>query len=150
MVEIRRCSVAEIESAPDLDEALAGYASESSLPEIGAACPQFDTYYKLEAAGMLHAVGAFVDGHLQGGILLLVTVLPHYGVPAATTESFFVVKEARRLGLGLQLLTHAEEIAREMGAKALLVSAPTGGSLARVMPAMGSYRHSNQVFVRAL
>lgn len=149
MVEIRRCTTAELEAAPNLYEVLEEYAAESSLKELGPARAQVETYRALEASGFFHPVGAFEDGMLVGFILPIVVVLPHYGVVAATVESFFVLKSERKKGIGLRLLAYAQELAKRLGAKALLVSAPVGGALARVLPHYG-FRHSNDVFVRQL
>lgn len=149
MVEIRPCRVAELEAAPNLAAILAEYAEESGMPELGQPNVQVPTYRALEAAGVFHPIGAFDQGQLVGFILPIVVVLPHYGVPAATVESFFVRKASRRTGAGMKLLAAAEELARGLGAKALLLSAPVGSVLARVMPRL-PYRHSNDVFVRAL
>lgn len=148
-MDIRRCTIAEFEAAPNFADVLAEYARESSLAELGTVCPQMDTYRALEASGMFHPIGAFDDVRLAGFILPIVIVLPHYGVLAATVESFFVPHAERKKGIGLRLMKYAEELAVGLGAKALLFSAPVGGSLARVLPFRG-YRHSNQVFVRAL
>lgn len=149
MIEIRPCTVAELEAAPNLAAVLAEYAREASMPELGQPAPQIETYRRLEASGAFHPIAAFEDGLLAGFILPIVVVLPHYGVLSATVESFFVPRAERKKGLGLRLLLAAEELARALGAKALLLSAPVGGILARVLPGL-PYRHSNDVFVRAL
>jgi GNAT superfamily N-acetyltransferase len=146
---IRRCTVAELESAPNLSEVLEAYERESAMQELGKATPQIHVYRAMEAAGLFHPIGAFDDRRLLGFILPIVVVLPHYGVVAATVESFFVLGAERKRGIGLLLLAHAERVARDLGAKALLLSAPVGSALAMVMPKK-QYRHSNQVFVKAL
>jgi len=146
---IRRCTVAELQAAPNIAEVLAEYARESSLKELGPTSPQWATYRTLEAAGVFHPIAAFEGARLCGFILPIVVVLPHYGVLAATIESYFVPQADRTKNIGIKLLRAAEELARGLGAKALLLSAPVGGALARLMPAL-KYRHSNEVFVRAL
>lgn len=150
MIDIRPCAIAEIASAPNLGDLLAEYARESSLPELGSTQPQIATYHALESAGVLHPIGAFEGDRLVGFILPLVTVLPHYGVFAGVVESFFVPRAERKRGIGLRLLHKAESLARDLGAKALLLSAPTGGDLAKGMGSWKSYRRSNDVFVKAL
>lgn len=149
-MEIRPCTVAELAAAPNLAELLAEYARESSLPELGPTSAQIETYRKLEATGMFHPIGAFEGDELCGFILPIVVVLPHYGVLAATVESFFVPYSLRPTGIGLRLLALAEAKARELGAKALLLSAPVAGALDAVLERMRPYRHSNNVWVRAL
>lgn len=149
MLDVRHCTLAEITGAPNLPEVLAEYALESSLPELGPASAQFDTYHKLDANGVLYPIGAFEGDRLVGFILIIVAELPHYGVRAATAESFFVPLADRKKGVGLRLLKLAEDLAASQGAYALLLSAPVGGVLERVLPGR-QYRHSNNVFVKAL
>lgn len=147
--EIRRCTVTELAAAPNIAAVLAEYARESSLAELGATSPQWDTYRALEAAGVFYPIAAFEGARLCGFILPIVVALPHYGVLAATIESFFVPRAERHKNIGIKLLHVAEDLARSLGAKALLLSSPVGGALSRVVPAMG-YRHSNEVFLKAL
>jgi GNAT superfamily N-acetyltransferase len=149
MIVVRRCTTAELEAAPNLADVLAEYAQECQLAELGPAQAQVETYRLLEASGMFHPIGAFEGERLAGFILPLVIVLPHYGVLAATVESFFVPRAGRKKGTGLRLLAQAESMARALGAKALLLSAPVSGTLAQVLPRKG-YRHSNNVYVRGL
>ena len=145
--EIRPCTVSEIEERPDL---LDEYALESSIPEIGIPDAQFATYHALEAAQVLHPIASFEDGVMTGFIVPLIVPLPHYGLVTATVESFFVSQSYRDTGVGMRLLSNAEKISRERGAKALLLSAPAGGRLAQVLSRRRSYRRSSEVFVRAL
>jgi GNAT superfamily N-acetyltransferase len=149
VLNIRRCTIAELEAAPNFGELLDEYAAESSLAELGAPRPQLETYRSLEAAGAFHPIGAFDGDRLAGFILPIVVVLPHYGVLTATAESFFVPRADRKTGAGDRLRVAAEDLARDLGAKALLLSAPVGGVLAQALPGKG-YRHSNDVFVKAL
>ncbi|CAB4122020.1 acetyltransferase domain containing protein [uncultured Caudovirales phage] len=133
---------------PAMGLLLAEYAQESSIEGLGAVSPQFDAYLQMEAAGFLHAIGARVDGDLVGFVLVLVVRNPHYGRVIATTESFFVALHSRSTGAGMGLLRAAERLAAETGAIGLLVSAPIGGQLAKVLEAKGSYRETNRVFFR--
>ena len=146
---VTRATLAEIEASPDLAALLEEYAAESANDEIGPACPQIDTYRAMEAAGLFHAFAARCDGRLIGFMFLLVPVLPHFGRKVGVSESYFVAAEYRKTGAGLRLLHAAEEAAREAGAVGVLVSAPTGGILERVMPGVG-YRETNRVFFKGL
>lgn len=146
---VRRCTIADLESAPNLSAVLSEYEIESSMREFGRACVQVEMYRGMEAAGFLHPIAAFDENQLNGFILPIVMTVPHYGVLAATVESFFVPKEFRRQGIGLLLRAEAEKLAKELGAKALLLSAPDMSILDRVMK-LSPYRHSNNVYVRAL
>lgn len=146
---IRTATIGEIEQAGALPELLAGYAEESSIPEFGQASPDFEAYRQMEAAGALHVVGVFAP-QLVGLAFMLVYGLPHYsGRRICTMESLFVLPAYRAGGAGLKLLRAAEARALELGATALMASAPIGGRLAKVLPRSG-YRQTNEVFMRAL
>lgn len=149
-MEVRRCTIAELAAMPNLEAVFAEYAAEAALAELGPPCVQVETYRALEATGLFHPIGAFEGGQLAGFILPIVVVLPHYGAMAATVESFFVPKAERHKGVGARLLAEAERLAKELGARALLLSAPIDGVLARVLNLRSKYRATNTVFVRAL
>ncbi len=146
---IRPCRVADIQQAPNIDALVAEYADESLNQQIGPANPQWDTYRHLEEIGLMRVVGAFEGDTLAGFVFVLVSVLPHFGKPVASTESVFVRPESRRGGTGTRLLRAAEATAKGMGADGFLVSAPTGSRLERIMPRQG-YRETNRVFYRDL
>lgn len=146
---IEPCTVEQFFQSPNRDALLAAYAQESSLPEIGDCNAAISLYRDIEAAGALYPLAAYRDGEMVGFLSILHSVLPHYGTPVCITESFFVLPEARAGGAGLKLLQAAEAKARELGAPALLVSAPAGGRLAQIAPRLG-YRQSNVVFVKGL
>lgn len=149
MIVIRKCTVAEVEQAGALQELLAAYGDESRIQEMGEVSASFEMYRQMEAGGALHIIGAF-GPDLVGLASLLVYGLPHYaGRRVCAMESFFVTPSARRGGTGIRLLRAAEDRARELGAAALMVSAPVGGRFARVLPRTG-YRETNRVFVRGL
>lgn len=146
---IRPCTVADMERAPNLYDLLAEYGRESAIDELGAPVPQMETYRQLEAAGVLHLLGAFRGGDLVGFLIMVVSVLPHFGKCVASTESYFVASHARKGGTGLKLLREAETLACRLGAVALFVSTPKGARLETVLSAKG-YRETNRVFFRSL
>ena len=148
-MEIRECSIAEVESAKILDLLLSSYGEESSMPELGKPDACFATYRAMEASGSLRIIGAF-NPDLVGVAFLLVYGLPHYaGRLVGTLESFFVLPSERQRGAGMKLLRAAEDMARDMGAVALMVGAPVGSRLDTVMQ-HSIYRPTNRVFTRAL
>ena len=150
---VRPCTVAEFERAPNCDALLAEYTAESAIPEIGPTVRHADLaqYKAMEAAGLMHMLGAFRDdGEIVGFLTLLIAPLPHFGGRlVATTESVFVTAAERKGGPGLALLTEAEHLAHDKGAVGLLVSAPVGGRLAQILPRCG-YRETSRVFFRGL
>ena len=146
---IRPCPVAEILQSPNLRALLDEYADESALAELGPANPQIETYCQMEELGLAHAIGAFYRGELVGFIVLIVSVIPHFGQRLASTESFFVSAAARKSGAGLRLLREAETLAKDLGAVGMYVSSPAGGRLAQVLPGVG-YRETNRLYFRGL
>jgi GNAT superfamily N-acetyltransferase len=116
------------------------------MPQID---PHLPMYRQLEAAGVLHAFGAFSGDELVGFLLMIVSPVPHYSAVVANTESFFVKDGHRKGGTGVRLLKMAEEHAKNLGAVGVFVSAPSGGRLSRAMPLLG-FRETNRVFFRKL
>lgn len=149
MIEVKGLSVLDIADAPNLAELLAEYGEESAIEGLGPPSAQIAIYHQLEQAGGLHLIGAFDGGVVIGFLILIVTVLPHYGALVATSESFFVAKASRKTGAGLLLLREAERMAKEKGAAGLLVSAPADSQLEAVLPRVG-FRETNRVFFRGL
>ena len=148
---IRKCSIAELESSPNIANILEEYAAESSPSITGLPHPlaKVDTYKYLEAAGAIHTIGAFIDDLLIGYIIMLAPILPHYSVRIAVSESFFVLKAHRKTGAGTKLRHAAEDYAKKAGAIGILISAPVGGDLAEILPHVG-YTETNRVFFRSI
>lgn len=148
-LSLRKCSIEEIEDFPNFADILEEYALESSIGGLPHPSAKMPMYKHLEGVGALYVVCALKDETFIGFITILTSVLPHYGVTIATTESFFVARAYRSTGAGMKMLRIAEDYAREAGARGLLVSAPLNGVLAEVLPHVG-YTETNRVFFRSL
>lgn len=146
-LNIRECSVAEIETSSNIAKLLEEYAAESSLSGLPHPSAKWEMYKHLEIVKAIHIFGAFYEDTLIGFIVFLAPVLPHYGMQVAVAESFFVSETYRKTGAGLKLLRKAEKHAQGLGSPGLLVSAPSGGDLAEVLPHVG-YNETNQVFFK--
>lgn len=146
-VVVKKCTFAEVEGNANFPALMREYAAECAIGGLPPAGEKFAAYPLIEATGIFHIFGAFFDDMLVGVIAVLLPVLPHYGVTIAISESFFVAQEFRKSGAGLKLLRAAEQKAQEAKSPGLLVSAPTGGRLASVLPGIG-YRETNRVFLR--
>lgn len=149
MAEYRLMSFDELESDPQWPEMVAEYAGECHIAGMPPCEYQGDIYRAMEKTGMVRLIGAYIDDMLVGFCNLIISVLPHYGKAVGTAESLFVGKAHRSTGVGLGLVRAAERECANAGAIAMLMSAPAGGSMERLMPQIG-YRHSNTVFFRAL
>jgi GNAT superfamily N-acetyltransferase len=142
-------SIDALAAAPTIDALLLEYAEEGAIDGLPRPWPRWDLYRAIEARGHLHVIAAEVAGQLVGFITVLTAPLPRYTEPVAMSESFFVARAHRKSGAGLKLLRAAEAKARALGAQGLLVSAPSGGTLAEVLPRVG-YRETNRAFFRTL
>jgi GNAT superfamily N-acetyltransferase len=146
---IRPCRVADIENAPTIDALVAEYAEEAGVPEMGPADPQWEQYHKLEDAGVMYCFGVWDGETLVGMCHVLITSVPHFGIPFASFETFFVTKSHRAGGAGLRLLRAAEDLARDFGLKHVMATAPVESVLATVLPRRG-YREAQRVYLRVL
>lgn len=150
MVEVRECSWLMISAYRELPALLDEYAQESSIAGLPKAKPDEMGYLRLERSGVVTILAATLDDALVGFITVLVAPNPHYaGAKLGVVESFFVGQAHRKSGAGQLLRKKAEEVAKRRGAHGLLVSAPLGGKLARVLEADRNYRETNRVFFRS-
>ena len=148
MIEIKALTVDEFRARPEWPALIREYAIESALDEFAdTAAPQWDTYQALMDQGTLIALGAFDDDALVGFITAMVTVLPHFGVRMVCTESYFVAAASRHTGAGLALLREAQVVAQAVDAYGLLVSAPEGSRLARVLSGT-DFKPTHRVFFK--
>lgn len=148
-VTIRQCKLAEIEQNARFPALFAEYAAECALHELPPPDEKLAAYRALDDSGIFHILGAFDGDDLLGFLAFLLPVIPHYGVAIAVGESFFVASAHRKKGVGLKLVHAAEQQAQQAGAPALMLSAPVGSPLERVLPVIG-YRETNRVFLRKL
>lgn len=146
---IKQVTAAELSGDPRFAELIEEYADESAIAGMPRPNCQLGMYRHLEMIGQFHMLAAYVEGELIGFLTIVVSVLPHYGKRVATTESYFVTQSHRKGGPGLDLLRAAEWLAKALGAVGILVSAPHGGKLARVMP-KARYKHTNEIFFKEL
>lgn len=146
-LRIAQCRVADIEASPDFAALADEYAAETLLDGMPPPTARWPQYHALEDAGLLTAFAAREGEALLGFISVLATPLPRYAEPVAMCESFFVAKAYRRTGAGLRLLRAAEQKAREIGSRGLIVSAPYAGRLFEVLPRLG-YGEAARVFFK--
>jgi GNAT superfamily N-acetyltransferase len=149
-IVIRQCAFGGLENDPNIAALVAEYAAESATEGLGPVNPQWRMYEAMDAAGIARLLCAYNGSVVVGFLVLLVSVVPHFGVPIASTESFFVSRAARSTGAGMMLRRAAERMARDMGAVGFFISAPTGSRLAEVMSKSKGWRETNRVFFRRL
>lgn len=144
---IRKSTIAELEAAPNFSALLSEYAGECAIDGLPTPAIRVEIYKKLESVNLLQFFAAFSDELLVGFITVLALNGPHYKIILGTTESFFVGKQYRHTGAGLKLLSAGEHFAKDLGSPGLLISAPSGGSLATVLEGR-DYVETNRVFFK--
>lgn len=150
MVIVRKATVDEITSDVNFSSLHAEYAAESAINGLPAPTDKMEMYRQIENTSMFQAFAAYNGGWLVGFAAVLTPIVPHYGIGICVMESLFVGKAYRKKGApGLKLIHAAEEHGRQAGAPGLLISAPSEGVLASVLPHMG-YRETNRIFFKAL
>jgi GNAT superfamily N-acetyltransferase len=145
LLAIRPCTAEELFSEPMFGSLVAEYAQESSITGLPPVNPQRELYQMLDRSGCVTAFAAHVGDDLVGFIVALTSINPHYGVKITAIESYFVGAKHRSTGAGMRLLREVEKAAKTNGATAVLVSAPSGGRLAEIMPRVG-YHETNRIF----
>lgn len=149
MLTIGQCTIGDIIDAPEFSGLVEEYAQESAIPGLPKPQAKLEQYRAYETLGVVHAFCALRDGALVGFITVVAPVMPHYSIPLAVAESFFVAADHRKGGTGLRLLELAEERAKALGSPGLMVCAPYAGRLFEVLPRRG-YTETNRVFFKGL
>ena len=146
---VRPCCAIELEQADNFLALMREYVAESGRAIKADPAPQVEVYKAHEAAGTMKFAGAWIGGDLVGMMVVAFAVVPHFGMKVANTETLFVSKDARKTGAGKALLKLADAIAAESGCIGVLISAPVGGVLSKVLPRAG-FTHTNELFFKAL
>lgn len=147
-VRIHECRVAEIFDNARSEDLIAEYAEECSIALIGKPAPRRDMYENLEATGLAQCFAAYEGDTLCGFAMLLIAVVPHYGLSCATVESLFVSRQAH---CGAELMKVVEARAQESGCAGIFYAAPVSSRLASLLALRAErYTHTNQVYCRKL
>lgn len=146
-IMVRRTTISEIESNENFSALFMEYADECAIHGLPAPTEKMAAYHLIEKSGIFQAYGAFLGDILIGFMAVLTPVVPHYGVGITVTESLFVGKEYRKMGAGLKLLKKAHNHASAAKSPGLFISAPTGGTLEKILPRLG-FRETNKAFFK--
>jgi len=146
--EVRACSSAEIFDDPLGPPLIQEYAEECGNALIGKPAPRRDMYENLEASGLGQCFAAYEKGLLVGFAMVLVCVVPHYGLSLANAESLFVTRSAH---CGGQLMKALDDYAAAQGCVTIFYTAPVGSRLAKLLfLCADEYVNTNHVFSKRL
>ena len=109
-----------------------------------------DLYIKLNELKKMITLAAYDDDVLIGYANFLLSPNLHYSKLTAVTESFFIKEDYRKTGAGMALLKEMEKLAKENGAVAFMVTAPSNSKLSVVMEKNKAYKETNKVFFKSL
>lgn len=149
MVTIKACPLADIVGDAGFIDLHRDYAKECAIAGLPPPDEKLAAYGAIAQSGVFTAYGAFIEDRLIGFMAVLTPVIPHYGIAIAIAESLFVGAAFRSSRAGLALIRAAERHAQDAGSPGLLLSAPTGGRLARLLPLIG-YRETNRAFFKEM
>jgi len=149
-IDLRIVPISELEAAPNLSEFLAEYSKEAKTDGMPPPRVHVDAYHTMEKSGLMTTICAFEGASVIGLIIMLVTIMPHYSVPVAHLESFFVTESHRHTGAGFRLLRMAEGAAKDKGAAGIVVNSYSGSTLDRVMSGMHNYQKKYVGYFRSL
>ena len=107
-------------------------------------------YQVLEDAGLLVVLSAWDLEEIVGYVVTVAVNRIHAkSAGALTIEAIYVVGEYRKSGLAMRLLHETEAEARERWGEAqVVISAPVGGQLDRLMRGLKNYHHRETVYMR--
>ena len=109
-----RVSSEQILEAKELLNLYAKEVYHELKPEI---IPDKELYRKLEDSGVLDCFAEFDDARsIVGFITILTFPVLHYSKICTSIESFYVISEHRKGGLGKRLIKEAEDCAKKKGA----------------------------------
>ncbi|MDR2209364.1 MAG: GNAT family N-acetyltransferase [Azoarcus sp.] len=147
-MDIRQTTFDEALAQADVNTLLTEYAREAS--SFGNPEPNIDAYKQLEDAGIAILLCAYVNGEIVGFCILTVFHQLQYDRIDAFTEALFVRNKYRNTGAGASLLRRSGRIAKEIGARSYVVTAPTGGVLHKAMERSKLFKESGRIFMRRL
>ena len=145
---VRKCALSEVVDAPNFPELAAEYAAESAMIGMPSPTTKIELYRQLEEHGALQPFGAFDGDKPVGFIGILHSVVPHYGVGVAISESFFVAKDYRAHGTALKLVRLAEAHAAALGSPGLLITGPVGGAAVTWLDKQQDYEPASLSFFK--
>jgi GNAT superfamily N-acetyltransferase len=150
MITIKKIDYCVLNKLPGFDSVREEYMLETAIKEMLPIEENLDLYGKLNEHGSMITLGVFDDDFVVGYANLLLSPNLHYSKTTASTESFFVKSNYRNTGAGKKLLKEMELIAKENGAVAFMVSAPTNSKLSVVMNKSKSYQEVYKSFFKSL
>lgn len=148
MGEVRKCRVAELFDDPRSAQLIEDYAAECGNALIGKPAPRRDLYENLEHSGLGQCFAVYEAGLLCGFAMVVASVVPHYGLRCAATESLFV---ARGSHSGFALMRALDDHAAAMGCITIFYTAPVNSRLSRLLfLCADEYTNTNHVFSKRL
>ena len=147
LVVIREALPLEILENVNSDYLFDCYAQESKGSLIPTHKPDKELYLRLYETGALMVLGVFDQDKLVGFMSGITSIMPHYGEPATTIESIFVLKEYRGNNTGKKLIQKMEEICST--SVAMFISSPVNGVLGKYIGRLG-YEETTRVFTKKL
>lgn len=146
---IKKCTFDEIINHPNFETLASEYENEAKSTFMPPVKLTVDLYRNMEKLGILDVFGVFDEETLIGFAFILFTIIPHYSLKFTISDSLFIAKTHRKTGAGLKLIKAIEEDAKIDISPGILISAPSSGPLAELLPNIG-YTEINRIFFKRM
>lgn len=113
--------------------------------------PDWDRYYDLERAGLIHSIGAWDGEDLVGySVNILSTHLHYRDLLLLTNDLLYVADSARKASVGGRLIKATEQLARDLGAHEVTWHAKPGTALDVALSKSDAYSVMDTLYVRVV
>jgi len=150
LIIIKQIDYRDLNNISEFKNIVEEYTAESAVEEMLPIKTDVDLYIKLNELKKMITLAAYDDDVLIGYANFLLSPNLHYSKLTAVTESFFIKEDYRKTGAGMALLKEMEKLAKENGAVAFMVTAPSDSKLSVVMEKNKAYKETNKVFFKSL
>lgn len=103
---------------------LSEWDEASPYKDIANLEPDYERYFQLEKAGMLRTIIAMKGDNIAGFAVFIVYRNLHCNLIGVSSDTFYVLPEFRKSGIGIGLFKKSIDMAKEEKANYLLSHAP--------------------------
>jgi hypothetical protein len=112
--------------------------------------PDYETYTKLNAAGMLRCITCRADDELIGYAIFVVQPHLHYSTCLTAFEDiYFIKKEFRKGRIGIRLFQYAESALKRVGVNRIIMHTKIHMDNSRLFEYLG-YKMTDKLFTKIL
>ena len=145
---ITRISTKEFFAKPKALELISLYSDECRIQGMPVPNPDKDLYQALEESGLYHFFEVLLNGDLVGFTGCMISPNPHYGVKIMSIESLYISPDARKAGVGTELIRELRKFSEELKVP-LFLGGPRGSAMSKylnILESKGECKNVYEVF----